>query len=68
MPFGITSAPEEFQRQLYEITAGPVGVKVIADDNLMHGVGDTDKHASVYHERNLTSLLQHVKENNLKFN
>ena len=37
MPFGILSAPEEFQRRLHEITAGLAGVEVIADDILIYG-------------------------------
>ena len=62
------SPPEEFQRQLYEITAGLAGVEVIADDILIYGAGDTDKQASADHDQNLISLLQRAEENNLKFN
>ena len=67
MPFDISFAPEEFQRRLHEITAGLAGVKVIADDILIYGAGDTDE-ASADHDQNLISLLQRAKENNLKFN
>jgi len=35
MPFGISSAPEEFQRWQHEITEGLQGVYVIADDILV---------------------------------
>ena len=68
MPFGISSAPEEFQRRLHEITAGLAGVEVIADDILIYGAGDTYEQASADHDQNLISLLQRAKENNLKFN
>ena len=68
MPFGISSAPEEFQRRLHKITAGLAGVEVIADDILIYGAGDTDEQASADHDQNLISLLQRAKENNLKFN
>ena len=68
MPFGISSAPEEFQRRLHEITAGLAGVEVIADDILIYGAGDTDEQASADHDQNLINLLQRAKENNLKFN
>ena len=68
MPFGISSAPEEFQRRLHEITAGLAGVEVIADDILIYGAGDTDEQASADHDQNLINLLHRAKENNLKFN
>ena len=68
MTFGISSAPEKFQRQLHKITAGLAGVEVIADDILIYGAGDTDEQASSDHDQNLISLLQRAKENNLKFN
>ena len=66
MPFGISSAPEEFQRRLHEITAGLAGVEIIADDILIYGAGDTDEQASADHDQNLINLLQRAKENNLK--
>ena len=51
-----------------QITAGLAGVKVIPNDILIYGAGDTDKQASADHDQNLISLLQRAKENNLKFN
>ena len=41
MPFGISSAPEEFQRRMHEALEGLPGVCVIADDILIYGKGDT---------------------------
>ena len=35
MPFGICSAPEEFQRHINEIIKGLEGVTAIADDQLV---------------------------------
>ena len=45
MPFGITSAPEMWQRRMNEIIEGLSGVEVIADDFLVSGFGDTDEAA-----------------------
>jgi hypothetical protein len=35
MPFGINTAPEEFQRRLHEVFEGLSGVEVIPDDILV---------------------------------
>ncbi|XP_072035931.1 uncharacterized protein [Amphiura filiformis] len=42
MPFGIATAPEEFQRRQHEIAEDLPGVEVIADDYLIYGSGSTD--------------------------
>ena len=65
MLFGISSAPEEFQRRMHLIVEGLPGVAVIADDILVYGCG------SEYiadHDSNLRRLLQRARENNLKLN
>ena len=65
MPFGISSAPEEFQHRMHLIVEGLPGVAVIADDILVYGCG------SEYiadHDANLRRLLQRARENNLKLN
>ena len=41
MPFGISSAPEEFQRRQHEVLKNLNGVDVIADDILVYGRGET---------------------------
>ena len=41
MPFGISSAPEIWQRKMHEAIEGLQGVEVIADDFLVCGFGDT---------------------------
>ncbi|UYV63734.1 K02A2.6-like [Cordylochernes scorpioides] len=45
MPFGISAAPQEFQRSLHEVIEGLEGVEVIADDILAFGKGKTTKDA-----------------------
>ena len=37
MPFGISSAPEEYRRRMHNILQGLPGVEVIADDILVYG-------------------------------
>ncbi len=65
MPFGIKSAPEEWQRRIYEIIQG---VKAIADDNLVYGCGETEEEYMQDHNANLERLLKKAQEVNLKIN
>ena len=53
MPFGIKSAPEEYQRRIHEELEGLKGVAVIADDILIYGEGDYLETAKIDHENNL---------------
>jgi len=62
MPFGIKSAPEEWQRRMDEIFQDLPGVKVIADDIIVYG-SDMQEH-----NRNLVQLLERAQGVNLKFN
>ena len=41
MPFGISLAPEEFERRLHEQLSGLDGVDILRDDILVAGYGDT---------------------------
>ena len=41
IPFGISSAPQAFQRCMYTTLQGLYGVEVIAGDILVFGCGDT---------------------------
>ena len=68
MPFGISSAPEEFQRQMHTMLQGLPGVEVIADDILVFGCGDTVEEYQRDHDTNLQRLLQRAREKNLKLN
>ena len=43
--FGISSAPEEFQRRFEECLEGLEQVEIIADDVVCYGVGKTFKEA-----------------------
>ena len=45
MPFGISSAPEEYQRRQDQTVEGPPGVRSIIDDILIYGEGDTAEEA-----------------------
>ncbi|UYV65688.1 K02A2.6-like [Cordylochernes scorpioides] len=57
MPFGISAAPEEFQRRLHEVIEGLGSVKVIADDILVFGKGNTTEDAIRDHNIKLEQLL-----------
>lgn len=68
MPFGISLAPEVFESKLQECLADLPGVKVIRDDILVVGCGDTDSEALVNHDQNVIRLLERAKQVNLKLN
>ena len=47
LPFGISIAPEIFQRKMHELIEGLEGVEVVADDFLVHGIdAKTHEYAS----------------------
>lgn len=68
MPFGIAPAPEEFQRHLDENLERLEGVKAVADDILVYGIGDTKEEALMDHDRKLKELLQRCRERGIKLN
>ena len=68
MPFGISPAPEEFQRRVNDVLSGLPGVKVIADDILVFDSGETDEEAYQNHDKNLRRLMERCKEKGLKLN
>jgi hypothetical protein len=68
MPFGIKSAPEEWQRRIDEIIKGLPGVAAIADDILVYGCGDTEEEYMQDHNKNLETMLKKAREVNLKLN
>ena len=68
MPFGISSAPEIWQRKMHEAIEGLQGVEVIADDFLVCGFGDTVDEAVKDHDQNLTAFLQRCRKLNLTLN
>ena len=68
MPFGISSAPEEYQRRMHDVVQGLPGVEVIADDILVYGKGSTKEEYIKDHDHNLTKLLERARAVNLKLN
>lgn len=68
MPFGISCAPEVFQKALQQIISGLRGVRCLADDVAVFGCGDTMEEAMLDHNRNLKEVLQRCKDRGLKLN
>lgn len=53
MPMGISPAPEVFQRKLNHALEGLQGIRIIADDILIVGEGDTEVEAIQDHDQKL---------------
>lgn len=68
MPFGIAPAPEEFQRRLNKALEGLDGVRTIADDIIVFGVGDADDEVVVDHDCKLLALLERCRQRRIKLN
>ena len=68
MPFGISPAPEEFQRRIDQAPAGLDGCKSIADDIIVFGCGETVEEATADHGEKLRSLVQRCRERGVKLN
>ena len=68
MPFGISVAPEEFQRRIDENLEGLEGVKAIADDILIWGDGENIEEATASHDKRLLALLERCHQKNIKLN
>ena len=62
MPFGISTAIEEFQRRLSSALKGLKGVSVVADDILIYGKYQADG------DDNLRKILKRARECGLKLN
>ena len=56
MPFGISSAPEKFQRHMHATLQGLPGVEMIADDILVFGSGATEEECQRDHDAKLDLL------------
>ena len=65
LPFGVSSAPEEFQQRLMTALEGLDGLANIADD--IH-VGDTYAEAELDHDKNLIALMNRAFEKDIRFN
>ncbi|XP_062601076.1 uncharacterized protein K02A2.6-like [Saccostrea cucullata] len=68
MPFGLNSAPGEFQRRQNQTVEGLHGVRCVHDDILIFGEGATDEDAYRDHDRNFRALMERCREKNLKLN
>uniref|UniRef100_A0A8C7X6F1 ribonuclease H n=1 Tax=Oryzias sinensis TaxID=183150 RepID=A0A8C7X6F1_9TELE len=62
LPFGITSAPEIFQRKMLETLEGLEGVEVFMDDILVHGATMEE------HDARLERVLRRIDSAGLKLN
>ena len=62
MPFGISTAPEEFQRRLSTALEGLKGVSVVADDILIYGKDRGE------HDENLRKFFKRASKCELKLN
>ncbi|KXJ69880.1 hypothetical protein RP20_CCG025541 [Aedes albopictus] len=68
MPFGISPAPEIFQKKLHEAINGLRNVKALADDVLIYGCGETLEEAIHDHDANLDAFLKRMQERGVKLN
>ena len=68
MPFGVSLAPEEFERNLQEKLGDLEGVAVIRDGIIVMGFGETQEQAVHNHDENLLKLLERARKVNLRLN
>lgn len=66
LPFGVSVAPEIYQRKQHELLVGLSGIEPIADDILIVGCGETDELAIQDHDKNLLALMQRCREVKLR--
>ena len=62
MPFGLSSAPEVFQRHMHQVIEGLCGVEVIAYDFVVMGYGSNNEEMNIDHDHNLTAFLLRYRE------
>ena len=68
MLFGISSAPEVFQRKMHELIEGLMGIEVVADDFIAVGHGETFEEATKDHDKMLLEFLKRCEERNVRLN
>ena len=68
LPFGISSAPEVFQRKMHELVEGMSGIEVVADDFIVVGCGTTVEEATDARDRVIINFLDRCKEQDVKLN
>lgn len=61
LPFGVSVAPEIYQRKQHELLMGLRGIEPIADDILVVGCGDSDLEAELDHDKNLRALMERCR-------
>lgn len=62
LPFGISSAPEEYQRRMNQALEGLDGIAICADDVIIFGCGEDDEAAERDHDLKLLKLLERCRE------
>lgn len=67
MPFGISSAPEVFQRKMHEFVEGLTGTEVVADDSLVVKY-ESYEEATVHHDKNLLAFLSRCEQQDIHLN
>lgn len=68
LPFGISSAPKQFHRRLYDVLGGMKGVVNIADDIIVIGQGECLEYITKDHDRTILNLQARLSQHNLKLN
>lgn len=66
LPFGVSVAPEVYQRKQHELLEGLDGVEPIADDVLVVGCGDSEEAANRDHDVKLVALLDRCRQVKLR--
>ena len=62
LPFGITSAPEYFQKRMSQVLAGLEGNVCMVDDVLVYGTTQAE------HDKNLAAVLKRIEEAGITLN
>ena len=68
LPFRVSPAPELSHMKFHQNLKGLKGVYDITDDITIVGRGATYEEGIKGHDQNLTNLLQHCRERNIKLN
>jgi len=68
LPFVISPATDTFQARMHEALVGLKGIKFIADDILIAGMGETEAEAILDHNQHLCALLDRCRERGIKLN
>lgn len=66
LPFGVSVAPELYQRKQHELLGGLKGIEPVADDILIVGCGDTEEEAIRDHDANLIALMDRCRKVKLR--